>query len=204
MVVTHGQKGEEFSGLTVKREPQSSGCKAEMMSCTQLPCSPCPRSLNWRHPSKITVSILVMTPPKCLMTLSLLCASSGNTSAESFVAQNVGGWLRSRISLGSLQKPVERSRELDTNPPLNKTSTPPAAVALESGQDFGEKVSMFSYPGLTHWAGDSAGLSLRHGGMRDIGKGGEKEKVAILPYSPQSWVTLFYPETSTITLKNFF
>lgn len=85
---------------------------------------------------------------------SLLWASSGNTSTDFSVAQNVGGWLRSRRSLGSehLQKPVERSRELDTNPLLNKTSTPAAALALTSGQHFGRKVSLFSYPGLIHWA----------------------------------------------------
>ena len=46
MVMTHGQKGEEFSGLTVKREPQTGGLKAEMISCTRLPCSPCPRNLG--------------------------------------------------------------------------------------------------------------------------------------------------------------
>ena len=60
MVMTHGQKGEEFSGLTVKREPQTGGLKAEMMSCTQLPCSPHPRNPSWRHPSKITMSVMVM------------------------------------------------------------------------------------------------------------------------------------------------
>lgn len=44
-----------------------------------------------------------------------------------------------------------------------KTSAPLAALTLTSGQHFGEKAIVFSYPALVHRAGKTAGLPLRSG-----------------------------------------
>lgn len=154
MVMTHGQKGEEFSGLNCEEGTPDWWTQGWNDILHPIAMLALPQKSQLKAPFQDYRECLGNDTTKVFDDFSLLWASSGNTSTDFSVAQNVGGWLRSRRSLGSehLQKPVERSRELDTNPLLNKTSTPAAALALTSGQHFGRKVSLFSYPGLIHWA----------------------------------------------------
>lgn len=72
-----------------------------------------------------------------------------------------------------------------------------------SGQHSGEKARVFLYPALFHQAGETLLGCLKYGKMRDVGKGGGKELVGILPHSLHPWVAIFQLR-ATVTFKKLY
>lgn len=90
---------------------------------------------------------------------------------------------------------------MDTNPPHIPTSAPLAALALPSGQHFGETATVFSYPALVHREGKTLLAASEIQGWERCGERWRKEKVGTLPYSPQPGVNVFDLESTAVTKK---
>lgn len=122
------------------------------------------------------------------------------TSIQFSEAQNVRRMIEEQGSwtLSSHRNSQERSGRLDTSPPHIQNLHSPGSPSPHVWSAFWRESHRVLISSPYSWSrSNSDGLPLRSGDTRDVGEGGGKEKVGILPYFLQPQVAIFYLVSAT-------